>query len=240
VRALARGTAFVLLGALIGALGSPLAMTLAAFSAQTATPGNTFSALEVEPATVTSLTPQGGGVVRLSWSASPTASTETVSYRVLRRPTGGAFSQIATVSGPPLTYDDTPGDGSWDYAVRTAVATFTRDSSVWSITIDLTPPTAASDVVAVTGTTNGSVDLTWTAATDATSGVSGYAIRYVQANTCPAASSAAYPSTMNVGAVTAATVSGLTRNRQYCFYLLAQDGMGNQSGASNVAGAKAK
>ena len=239
MRALLRAVACTLAAAAIAGAAGPGAVGLAAFSSTTSSPGNSFLSLEIQPATVTSLAPTGPATVRLDWSASPTAGTETVAYRVLRRPTGGAYTQIATVP-PPLTYTDAPGDGSWDYTVRTAVATFTRDSGVWSITVDTTPPTPATAVGAATGAANGTVSLAWTAATDATSGVAGYAIRYVQANVCPAASPAAYPSTTSMGVVTSATVGGLVRNKQYCFYLVASDAFGNQSVASNVASAKAK
>lgn len=120
------------------------------------------------------------------------------------------------------------------------MSTFSTDSNAQSAMVDGTPPTAATSVTAASGGTNGAVDLSWTAATDATSGVAGYTIRYVQAATCPAASESAYPGTTSVGAVTATTVSGLTRNKQYCFYLTTGDGAGNQSGPSDVASAKAK
>ncbi|HEX9436686.1 MAG TPA: hypothetical protein VGA16_05935 [Candidatus Limnocylindria bacterium] len=51
---------------------------------------------------------------------------------------------------------------------------------------------------------------------------------------------ASYPSATSVGAVTSTTITGLTRSAKYCFYLITSDGAGNQSGASNVASARAK
>jgi hypothetical protein len=230
--------ALPLLASVLFALAPSLPATLATFGSSTSSPGNAFTNLVVAPATLNSASSIGGGIVRLSWSASPTASTETVTYGILRRPSGGAFAQVATVSG--LTYDDAPGDGFHDYEVRAIVSGFSADGNALSAMVDTTAPTAASGVTAATGTANGTVDLAWSAAADATSGVAGYTIRYVQANTCPAASPAAYPGTTSVGTVASATVTGLVRNKQYCFYLVTIDNAGNQSGPSNVASAKAK
>lgn len=237
MRRLRRVAIDALLVCALAIAGMPFASTDGAFSSATSSPANRFANLEVAPATLdpASVT---GGTVRLTWTASATAATETVTYGVMRRNGGGAYGQIASVSG--LTYDDAPGDGAWEYVIRASVSAFSADSSAQGATIDGTPPAAASGVTAAAGTSNGTVTLTWTAGTDATSGVAGYTIRYVQANACPSASASAYPSSASVGAVTSTTVSGLTRNRTYCFYLITSDGAGNQSGPSNVASAKAK
>ncbi len=323
--------ALSLLAAIFIAVVPPIPATLASFASLTTSPSNTFTLLEVQPATLTAAASLAGGVVRLSWSASPTAATETVTYAVMRRPSGsGAFAQAAAVASG-LTYDDTPpSDGSYDYELRTTVATFTRDSNIvsavsdrtppsvsvtcdgaacvtgwyrssvtvvvtatdagtgvqtvrttldgvtsnsgsatvttivsgdgshafsalaidnadnvsatqtYSIAIDGTPPSPATGLIAAAGGVNGSVSLSWTAATDATSGVSGYTIRYAQATTCPAATVANYPSAMTVGPATSTTVSGLNPAKAYCFYLITSDNAGNQSSPSNVASAKAK
>ena len=237
MRALLRAVACTLAGAAIAATAGPGVIGLASFSSATSSPTNTFASLEVQPVVLDPAS-QAGGSIHLTWSASPTAATENVTYDVMRRSGGGAFAFIATASG--LVYNDAPGDGAWEYMIRSVVSTFSRDSNTRSATVDQTGPTAPSGLSAAPGGANGTVSLSWTAGTDATTGVSGYTIRFVQASSCPAASPAAYPSTTAVGAVTETTVAGLVRNKQYCFYLVTSDGAGNESGPSNVASAKAK
>jgi hypothetical protein len=211
--------------------------TIAAFAGLTSSPGNRFAFLEVQPASQNAPS-ASGGTVQLSWNASPTASTEAVSYEIMRSPAGaGAFVQVGSTSG--LGHSDTPPDGTYDYRIRTVVSTFTRDSGTRTVLSDATAPTAATGLAAATGSANGTIDLAWTGGTDATSGVGGYTIRRVAANKCPAASPTAYPNTMSVGAVTSATVTGLAKGR-HCFYLVTIDGVGNTSGPSNVADATAK
>lgn len=230
--------ALVLLAAL-GLLLRGAPFTLAAFNAASSSPGNTFTVLVVQPAMLSPSTSLAAGVVRLVWSASPTAATESVTYGILRRPSGsGPYVQIATTSA--LTYDDTPAaDGLYDHAIRTIVTTLSSDSNAQTARSDRTPPTLPV-VAALTGTATGTVDLTWIASSDAGSGLQGYTIRYVQAAACPAASPPAYPSTLSVGTVTSTTVGGLGSNKKYCFYFVATDNVGNASGPSNVASAKAK
>lgn len=110
-----------------------------------------------------------------------------------------------------------------------------------TVSVDVIAPTAAAALTAVTGTTTGSVNLAWTAGTDALSGVAGYTVRYVLATTCPAATPTNYPNTRSVGAVASTVVTGLTSGSRYCFYLQTLDVAGNVSVASNVpANAKAK
>lgn len=220
---------------------SAVAPSLAAFTASTSSPSNTFAVLEVQPAALGAPASLPAGVVRLTWTASPTAATEAVTYAVLRRPAGaGTLVPVATLTG--LTYDDTPpGDGAYDYVISTMASAFSRDGAAQTGVSDATPPTAATALVAASGTAKGSVALTWTAGADATSGVSGYTIRYTQVTTtCPAASVAAYPRSTSVGAVTVTTVTGLTPAKTYCFYLATRDAAGNVSGPSPVASARAK
>ena len=107
-----------------------------------------------------------------------------------------------------------------------------------TIKIDATAPTAAAALASLTGTSVGSVDLSWTAATDATSGIAGYTVHYVQATACPAtANPASFPSTFAIaGNVSAGTVTGLTTAKKYCFYLSANDNAGNAGPASGITG----
>jgi hypothetical protein len=106
-----------------------------------------------------------------------------------------------------------------------------------TIKIDLTAPTAASAVTAVQGGAGApvTVDLTWTAGTDALSGLSGYEVRWTNAvAACPAANTANFPNTATVGAVTAYSISGLVSGSKYCAYLVTIDNAGNRSVISNV------
>ena len=107
-----------------------------------------------------------------------------------------------------------------------------------TIKIDGTVPTAATALASLTGTSVGSVDLSWTAATDTTSGIAGYTVHYVQANACPAtATPAGFPGTFAIaGNVRSGTVTGLVSGKKYCFYLSANDNAGNAGPASGITG----
>lgn len=223
----------------VGALAST-PVTLAGFGARTTSPNDLFTDLVVQPATLAAPSTFGGGAVRLTWTASPTASTETVNYAVMRSPAGlASWTQVASLIG--LTYDDVPpADGSWDYEVQSIVTLFTADSGVVTGLSDRTPPTVPTGLTAATGTSRGSVALTWTASSDAGSGMQGYSVQYVRSTSCPAASSAGYPTATSLITTTSTTITGLSTAKTYCFYVVATDNAGNTSAPSNVASAKAK
>jgi hypothetical protein len=106
-----------------------------------------------------------------------------------------------------------------------------------TVKIDLTAPTAATAVTAATGAAGApvTVDLTWTAGTDALSGLSGYEVRWTNAvAACPAQNTTNFPNTATVGAVTAYSISGLVAGSKYCAYLVTIDNAGNRSADSNV------
>jgi len=105
-----------------------------------------------------------------------------------------------------------------------------------TVKIDLTAPTAATGLGTAKGGSSGQITVSWTAGTDALSGVAGYTIRYVQLNACPAPSVAAYPSSVGVGAVTSTTIGGLVSGSKYCLYLITNDNAGNPSANSAAAG----
>ncbi|HVR89132.1 MAG TPA: hypothetical protein VHG53_06265 [Candidatus Limnocylindria bacterium] len=131
----------------------------------------------------------------------------------------------------------TPADGTHTVAYfGTDVAGNVQSTVTQTVQIDTVAPTVATSVTATRGVGAGQIDLTWTAGTDARSGVAGYTVLYVQANACPAATPANYPSTVTVGAVASTTVGGLTSGRRYCFYLTTTDNAGNVSAASAIAG----
>ena len=107
-----------------------------------------------------------------------------------------------------------------------------------TVKIDLTAPTAPGAPTSTKGLSAGQIDLTWTAGTDALSGVAGYTIHYSNAgmSPCAAATPANYPNTTAVGTVTAYTQGGLTSGANYCFYITTRDNATNSSVASGVAG----
>jgi hypothetical protein len=144
-----------------------------------------------------------------------------------------AAPRTVTVSGESATH-------SVVYSGADAVGNASGNSSQ-TVKIDLTAPTTATGIALAKGAVIGDLDVTWTAATDALSGVASYAIRYVQASACPAASVANYPNSVSVGAVTSTTISGLASNAFYCAYVITADAAGNASANSAVAGpAKSK
>lgn len=108
-----------------------------------------------------------------------------------------------------------------------------------TIKIDGTAPTAATGLTSATGA-NGSpvtVDLTWTAGTDALSGVASYEVRWTNAvATCPAQNTTNFPNSATIAAATAYSISGLTAGSQYCAYLVTIDNAGNRSANSATTG----
>lgn len=233
---------FVLL-AIVLAL-APATPTGATFNAFSDSPGSAVSTLTVAPPADQASPGTGSdGAVSLSWGASPTAASASVTYYVTRRPSGaGSYTEIA---GPlsSLAYTDDPNaDGAYDYVIRASVSGFTADSVVRTGTSDGTPPGQATNLTAQSGAVGGAatVELSWTAATDATTGVAGYTIRRAQVSTalspCPAATAANYPNSTEVGAVTSATVTVTSSLTFHCFHLIARDVAGNAGAASATVG----
>ncbi len=108
-----------------------------------------------------------------------------------------------------------------------------------TIKIDGTAPTVATGLNLTTGAGGApvTVDLSWTAGTDAGSGVQGYEVRWTSTpGTCPAANTTNYPSSATVGNVTSYSITGLVNNTKYCAYLVTIDNLGNRSADSAVAG----
>ena len=144
---------------------------------------------------------------------------------------GGTVS--FTLSGDSATH-------SVAYFGQDSVGNASGTTTVSPIKIDTTAPTAATGITTAKGLSAGQIALTWTAGTDALSGVSGYTIhRSGVVASCPAANTTNYPNATTVGAVTSATISGLVSASKYCFYLTTTDNAGNVSVASATAGPQA-
>ncbi len=155
---------------------------------------------------------------------------------VTRNVDGGG--QVST-AGASVTFS-VSGDSANHSVVYfgTDAAGNSSSSLTQTLKIDTTAPTAVTGLTAATGAFGSpvTVDLTWTAGSDALSGVAGYTVYWVAAATCPAASPANYPSSAAVGAVTSYSISGLVSGTKYCTYLTTTDNAGNVSTPSAVAG----
>src|ERR671934_118999 len=177
-----------------------------------------------------SATPIAAGGVRLSWDASTSATLNPVTYRVWRRPTSTPTFAVVAGGIDALGYTDTPNaDGAYEYAVEAVVGTSVSAlSNSVGARSDRTPPSAVQ-LSATTGSATGTVTVTWTAAADAGTGVAAYTVRYVGAQTCPAASPSNYPQSTTTGTATSATIAGLMSGKRYCFYVTSSDVAGNVS-----------
>lgn len=158
---------------------------------------------------------------------------------VTRNVDGGGAVTTAGSSASFSVSGDSAGH-SVVYSGQDAAANATANATA-TIQIDGTAP-AVGSLSAASGAAGGAAtaDFSWTAATDALSGVAGYRLHWVQANTCPAtADTTSYPNLVSLGNVTSYSLAG-TKNKLYCAYLEAQDAAGNVSAPSNTASALAK
>jgi hypothetical protein len=111
-----------------------------------------------------------------------------------------------------------------------------------TVKIDLTAPTTPGAFAAVNGTCCTApfdMKFTWTAASDALSGVASQTLHYVEiaaATACPAAATPAnFPSTVALGAAaTTTTVTGSALGRKICGYIESTDSAGNVSAPSAI------
>jgi formylglycine-generating enzyme required for sulfatase activity len=112
---------------------------------------------------------------------------------------------------------------------------------------DAVPPSAIANLVAETGASSGSVNLSWIApGDDATAGVaSAYIVRYntttiTESNWATSHNVSGEPAPGPAGSVESMTVSGLTPGRRYYFAIKTQDEAPNTSGISNSPWAAAQ
>lgn len=108
-----------------------------------------------------------------------------------------------------------------------------------TVKIDLTAPTTVTALASATGAGGApiTVDLTWTAGTDALSGLQGYEVRWTNnVAACPAANTTNYPNSATIGAATAYQVPSPAVGDKHCAYLVTIDNAGNRSANSAVTG----
>lgn len=133
-----------------------------------------------------------------------------------------------------------PADGTHTVAYfGTDAAGNVQSTVTQTVKIDTVAPTAATGITSAKGGAAGTIDLAWTAGTDALSGVAGYTIHrsdVMTGATCPTQSPTNYPNPIAVGAVTSTTISGLVSASKYCFYFTTNDNAGNASANSATVG----
>lgn len=197
-------------------------LTLARYRNEgTPTPTPTDTTPPTAPTGLTATFNSTTNAIDLSWTAA-TDNVAVTGYRIYR---DGGPTSIATVTG--TTFSDAGITGTHSYQV-TAIDAAGNESVFSNIasataagTVDITPPTAPTSLVATASTATGTIALSWTASTDDV-GVTGY--RVFRDN----------------GATPIATVSGTTFNDPnqlgtHVYVVAAIDAAGNQSAFSNSA-----
>ena len=139
-----------------------------------------------------------------------------------------AAPRTVTVSGQSAAH-------SVVYSGADAVGNASGNTTV-SFGIDLTAPTAVTGLSASSGAGGApvTVDLAWTAGTDALSGVAGYTVYW--SNAVATCAGATYPNSAVIGTVTSYQITGLVNTSSYCAYVVTKDNAGNLSASSAVVG----
>jgi len=158
----------------------------------------------------------------LSWNAS-TDNVGVTGYDVFQGATN-----IGTVTGTTANITGLTANTNYTFSVKAKDAAGNISASSNSVNFttgagaDTQAPSTPSGLVA-SNVTQTSLDLSWSASTDNV-GVTGYDV---------------YQDGTNVSTVTgtSTTISGLTASTNYSFYVIAKDGAGNASAASNTVNA---
>jgi len=165
----------------------------------------------------------------LTWTAS-TDDTGVVGYQVHRvqgttstlvaSPTTTSTTLTGLAAGTSYTYVVRARDAAGNVSAASDAVTFTTTE----VPADDTPPTVPGTPVASSVTTTGAT-LTWTASTDAGSGVATYEVLRVQGTTSTLVGSPTTPTF---------TLTGLTPDTSYSYAVRAVDAAGNTSAASTA------
>jgi hypothetical protein len=172
----------------------------------------------------------------ITLAANDDSSGVAATYYQLVRHTSPA--PAADLPGKWLAYTATfnpTSDGDFDLWAMSVDKAGNRERPklLQQLRIDTTPPTPPLGLRVYSGEDN--IRLSWTTASDASSGLDGYAVYMDQASSCPPPGS---PSYRVVRTTMSTSVNlGLQRGRAYCFYVVVTDAAGLQSEPSNVASA---
>jgi hypothetical protein len=184
------------------------------------------STAQSAPRALTAATPTAA-VPTLTWQAPPAFAVD--HYDIYR---DGLL--LASTTTPATSYTDgTATEGVHDYAVlaRGANALAGVLSASFKVTYDLTPPTSGGAPTAQVAA-NGSVALSWPAAADALSGVSGYVVRRAAGATPPATADAA---TAVCTATATTCVDATASSGTWSYGVFARDGASNTALIGTVA-----
>ncbi|HEY4061616.1 MAG TPA: fibronectin type III domain-containing protein [Puia sp.] len=171
----------------------------------------------------------GNTAARLTWTANPHPVNPVTAYEIYRGTKTGVYQFVGQVVKDSLAYTDVSLSPNVTYyyairAVNTSGAAPLSNESSTTTASDKTPPTAPVGL-AVISSSNTSVTLSWTAATDNVN-VDHYAV-YRNGTL------------VNVTTNLNFIVNALTTGQLYTFYVKAVDGSGNYSTQSNQVSAPA-
>ena len=185
------------------------------------TPTPTDTTPPTAPTGLTATFNSATNAIDLSWIAA-TDNVAVTGYRIYRD--GGPVA-VATVTG--TTFSDAGITGTHSYQV-TAIDAVGNESALSNIasataagTVDITPPTAPTSLIATANTAARTIALSWTASTDDV-GVTGYRV-FRDNGTTP------------IATVTGTTFNDPNQLGTHVYVVAAIDAAGNQSAFSNSA-----
>jgi hypothetical protein len=139
-----------------------------------------------------SATSTAKGRVDLSWTASDDSDSPALTYRISRRPVGGSYSVLDTITGPnmssatgPVTYSDSTGTigSSYQYSVRAADPVFlsapSNDAGPVTVAGDQFPPGTPTGVSAASPSPGNAV-VTWTGTGDGDDSTVSYTVTRIK------------------------------------------------------------
>ncbi|MBA3065495.1 hypothetical protein FP828_03285 [bacterium] len=150
---------------------------------------------------------------------------------------------IASTPSPSWTIpNDLKNDLTYYWRVysRDACGALSSSPSVWAVKVDSIPPAAVTDIDAVTGSSPGDIDLTWTSPGDngLSDSISGgqFLIKYSSKSTDgwgDMTNSHYIAANVSAGEIYSKTMTGLTEGVTYYFYIETADEIPNWSALSN-------
>lgn len=206
------------------------------FNVDSVAPGTPGLSSPLNGANLTSLT------VNFSWTAVTDSGSGLANYEIqvgtANPPTAPySFSNAPTTNSTSTTLS---ADGTYYWRVRAkdTAGNYGSWSSVFSFTVDSTPPSAVTNLAAGSPTTS-SLTLTWMAPNANPGTATSYDIRYstatiTSANFSSATSVPGTPTPAAPGTSQSVVVSGLTAGTTYYFAMKSTDSTGNVSSISNV------